>query len=84
MYWDNGHMDGGWGFAMMLGMLGFWALIAVGIVWFVRSNPMATGSSAPEAPRSTTESAERILAERLARGDIDQAEYQSRLSALRS
>nr|WP_254451164.1 SHOCT domain-containing protein [Aeromicrobium stalagmiti] len=45
---------------------------------------MATGSSAPEAPRSTTESAERILAERLARGDIDQAEYQSRLSALRS
>jgi putative membrane protein len=83
MYWDNGHMDGGWGVAMMLGMLGFWALIALGIIWFIRSTS-TFNTPPPELRRSTTESAERILAERLARGDIDQAEYQSRLSALRS
>ena len=40
-YWDEGHMDSGWGIAMMLGLMGFSILLAVAvglaIVWFVRS-----------------------------------------------
>lgn len=74
--YGNGHMDGGWGFAMILGMIGVWALVVVGVIWLVRSNRL-TNSSAQGAGGSTTSSAQRILAERLARGEIDQTEYES-------
>lgn len=86
-YWEDGHMDDGWGIVMLLGMLGIWALVAVAIVWIIRSTrtPMppvsATGLS---AAGSVTASAEQILAERLARGDIDPEEYRTRLEALTS
>jgi putative membrane protein len=89
-YWDNGHMDNGWGIAMMLVMLGIWALIAVAVVWMVRST--RTPQVAPTAPPaasvsvsaagSVTRSAEQILAERLARGDIEPEDYKARLDAL--
>jgi len=42
MYWDDGHMDEGWGIAMMLGMLGIWALVALAVVWVVRSTHIST------------------------------------------
>lgn len=87
--WDDGHMGDGWGIAMMLTMVGFWVLITVAIVfaivWSVRST--RTVQAAPPAasttgPGSMTASAEQILAERLARGEIDPEEYQTRLDAL--
>ncbi|WP_305706282.1 SHOCT domain-containing protein [Nocardioides sp.] len=78
-------MSDGWGIVMVLGMLGVWALVAVAIVWVVRSTRTPTvsagGTSLP-SPGGSTGSAERILAERLARGDIDPEEYRSRLEAL--
>lgn len=91
-YWDDGHMDNGWGIAMMLGMLGFWLLltaaIVVAIVWSVRST-RTFQVAAPVPPASAagsgvTASAEQILAERLARGEIDPEEYQTRMDALRA
>jgi len=94
MYWDDGgHMDDGWGIAMMLVMLGFWALftIALGfaIVWILRSTRSTTASPAAPGPtaaagRPATSSAEQILAERLARGEIDPEEYRARIEALNS
>jgi putative membrane protein len=90
-YWDNGHMDDGWGIVMMVGMLSIWALVAVGVVWIVRStrtpgvtSTVPSGASTATASGSVTASAEQILAERLARGDIDPEEYQTRLDALTS
>ena len=80
---DDGHMDDGWGIAMMLGMVGFWVLliaaIVLGTVWAIRTaRTPAAGSVDGVAMRSP----EQILAERLARGDIDPEEYQTRLAAL--
>lgn len=81
-YWDNGHMNNGWGIAMVFVMLGVWALIAVGIVWLVRSTQTTAVPPAASGGDSVTRSAEQILAERLAHGDIDTAEYKDRLRAL--
>ena len=88
MYWNNdGHMDDGWGIAMVLSMLGFvimaLVLTALLTVWLVRSassSPTSSGTSGTPsgASRRDTGSAEQILAERLARGDIDPDEYQMR------
>jgi len=85
-------MDNGWGIVMVLGMMGIWALVAVAIVWIFRSitTPTATpatplGSATGLSAAGTgTASAEQILAERLARGDIDPEEYRTRLGALTS
>jgi putative membrane protein len=85
MHWDNGHMDSGWGVAMMMSMLLFWVLIAVAVVWFVRTT---RAPHPPAAPQLTTgpppAGAEQILAERLARGEIELEDYQTRLTALRT
>lgn len=79
-YWDNGHMDTGWGAVMVIGMLAFWVLIAFAIVWFVRSTRTPTTSP---THGGVTASAEQILAERLARGEIEPEDYQARLTALK-
>jgi putative membrane protein len=91
---NDEHMDDGWGLAMMLGMLGFWVLLtaAIGfaIVWAIRSArtptvpPIAPTMVAATGPADgrVTASAEQILAERLARGEIDTEEYKARLAAL--
>lgn len=88
--WDSGHMDDGWGLAMLFGMLGLGVLIAVAVgiavLWISRS-PWAP-SRAPLEPsagpttNTVTAGAEQILAERMARGEIDMEEYQARLNAL--
>jgi putative membrane protein len=91
-HWDDGHMDNGWGIVMMLGMLGIWALVAVAIVWIIRTTRAPSATTAmPPVPATgltgaggATVSAEQILAERLARGDIDPEEYRARLEALTS
>ena len=74
------HMSGyGWG------MMGFgWVMIVVVIgvlVWaIVQATPNRTDVTRP----TNTDSAEAILADRFARGEIDTAEYRARLDALRS
>jgi putative membrane protein len=83
MYGDYAH-DGGWGgwLLMSLTMLAFLALVAWGVFLVWRS----TTHSHPhdEAhPRPARQSAEQILAERLARGEIDAAEYRARSEALK-
>ncbi len=67
----------GWNWAlMMIGMVAFWGLVAWAIVSLVRS---------PSRPRSRgSDSAEEILARRLAAGEIESDEYHQRLDVLRS
>lgn len=75
MFWYGNWSWGAW-LLMTLGMVAFWGLVIWAIVSLVRSGP-----SAPTAERP---SAEQILAERFARGEIDGDEYHRRLDALRS
>jgi putative membrane protein len=67
-----------WGWlAMSLGMVAFWGLI----IWAVVALFRGWGGT-----RSRTErpDPERILAERFAAGEIDEDEYQQRLTTLRA
>ncbi|MFD5277668.1 SHOCT domain-containing protein [Pseudarthrobacter sp. NPDC058362] len=71
-----------WGYIMMsISMLIFWGAIIAGVVLLARSL-RAPGHQHYQAPPSR--SAEDLLAERFARGEIDEAEYQNRLAVLRS
>ncbi|WP_418961593.1 SHOCT domain-containing protein [Streptomyces tritici] len=81
MFWYGDGMNGwGW-FAMSAGMVLFWGLLITVAVMLFRSLDRAT-----ERPRGfgAAASAEQILGERLARGEIDEEEYRRRLTALRS
>lgn len=79
MYW-NGDM-GVWGFIMMaLSFVLFWGAVVTAIILFTRS--MSHGNRGYDR-RVGNGSAESILAERFARGEIDETEYASRLAALR-
>lgn len=72
-----GHM-GGWGWIFMsLSTLVFLALIAL-VVWLA----VRTASGGNSRPDSSAHSARQILAERYARGEIDEQEYQQRLRVL--
>ena len=91
--WEYGHMDDGWGLAMLFGMLGFGVLIAVAVgfavLWMAHSSRTPAHSlpleySAGATQQRGTAAAEQILAERMARGEIDTEEYQTRLEALRA
>ena len=75
MYWNNGSGWVGWLMMMMVFMVAFWGLIAWVVVTLVRGQ---------SGTRHQQRSAEDILAERFARGEIDQDEYAKRLDALRS
>jgi len=68
MYWYGSGMSG-WGGAVIFGIV---ALVR----YFGRSGQQTTAPQPPQAP-------ERLLAERFARGEIDEEEYQRRLAALR-
>lgn len=83
-YWNDGWANS-WGWIpMALMMILFWG----GVVWLAitllrRTTPTHIHSNAvPPAPPPAPEPAQ-ILAERLARGDIDVDEYRRRLDALR-
>ncbi|MET8158297.1 SHOCT domain-containing protein [Sphaerisporangium sp. NPDC005289] len=70
---------GGWGYALMtLAMIAFWGLVIVGVVLLVRSS---TGTSQTQRG-SAFPSAEEMLAQRYARGEIDAEEYRARLDTL--
>ena len=58
----------------------FWALVVFGIVALFRG----TRDSRPRSPRRDADSAQHILDERFARGDIDAEEYHRRQQELHS
>jgi putative membrane protein len=71
----NGYAMSGWGWLLMtLGMLSFWALVAVLALALLRHPGQPYHQPRPRA--------EEILAERLARGAIDPEEYRQRLQTL--
>jgi putative membrane protein len=67
---------GGWGGGPWIGIvwLLFWAALVVGAVYLLRRRP---------SHREPSESAAAALAERYARGEIDEDEYRKRLRVLR-
>ncbi|MER6032984.1 MULTISPECIES: SHOCT domain-containing protein [unclassified Streptomyces] len=82
MFWYDHSAGWGW-FAMSVGMLLFWALIiALGVLLY-RALARPGGNGAPTGPRPTGSAAEHLLAERFARGEIDEEEYRHRLAVLR-
>jgi putative membrane protein len=59
---------------MTLGMMAFWVLLIAAVVWLVRGldqRPAGSRSSQLRGP-------EQLLAERFARGDIDECEFNDR------
>jgi putative membrane protein len=77
----NGYAMSGWGWLLMtLSMLGFWALVAVlALALLRRPSPPDQQPPPDEQPRP---GAEEILAQRLARGELDADEYRQRLQTL--
>lgn len=80
MYW-YGNDIGGWGIAIMvISMTLFWGAVILGIVLLAR----AVGNKPQNRGELTTSGrAESTLAERFARGEIDDVEYRNRLATLR-
>jgi putative membrane protein len=75
MMWWYGNGMGGWGYGLMVGAnLLLWGLLAAGVVALLRR------SAGSAQPRPTPEE---LLAERFARGDIDEEEYRRRRDVLR-
>ncbi|MEU7144619.1 SHOCT domain-containing protein [Nocardia sp. NPDC046473] len=83
MMWSDGYGWGGW---ILMGaiMVLFWGLVIVAgfaAVHYLRT-ANSGGRSEPGGGRGT-ERAEVLLAERLARGEIDEDDYRNRLALLR-
>jgi putative membrane protein len=77
----NGYAMSGWGWLLMtLSMLSFWALVAVLALALLRRPCQPDQQRQPDQqPRP---GAEEILAQRLARGELDADEYRQRLQTL--
>jgi putative membrane protein len=79
-YWNTGWSWWGW-LGMSVSMVIFWGLVIWGIVALVRylstPKPQATSSDQHTSPDT-------ILAERFARGEIDESEYAHEREILRS
>ncbi len=76
--WGN-HMWGwNWGWWMGLAMVGFWAAV----IWFVVTLARGRDRQPPHDEPGSHDRARSVLAERLARGEIDPAEYRDRLDSL--
>ena len=83
-----GWMDGGWGTGawvlMSLSMLVFWGGLIAVAVWVVHSLRADRTPPPPPRPASTTTHADDVLAERFARGEIDEEEFTRRRRVLHS
>lgn len=81
--WNGGY--GGWGWAGWLVttvvVAAFFALVITAIVAGIRN--FGGGGHGPVRHPRDTETPERLLAERYARGDIDDEEYRRRATLLR-
>lgn len=86
MYWYGSGVSA-WGYAFMtITMVLFLGLITVGVVALVRYLGRSGQSRDAESASSTREhfTPEQLLAQRFARGEIDEDEYMRRMSVLRS
>jgi putative membrane protein len=83
MYW-NGN-KGGWGYVLMvISFVLFWGAVIVVVVLLARAlGPGNRGQGPDTSPGSGSAYAENLLAERFARGEIDENEYTARLNVLR-
>jgi putative membrane protein len=72
--WDwPGHMGGWWWLAVPM-MIAFWTLVVWAVVTLVRGSDRTR----------TRSDAEAVLADRFARGELDEAEYRRRRDVVRS
>lgn len=79
MWWYGDGSPSGWTYVLMtVSMILFWALIIYGVVWLVRAG------GREDRPLERRPTAEDLLAERFARGEIEESEYQQRLDTLRT
>ena len=77
MFWYGPGMTG-WGYALMtISMVLFWALVIFGVVALVRFFTRVDQST------TTRPTPEQLLADRFARGEIDEQEYHHCLAVLR-
>jgi putative membrane protein len=88
MYDGDGWMwHGGWGWGgwalMALSMAVFWAVVITLVILAVRYLTSDRDRSAGPQPGPTASPAEVLLAERYARGEIDDDDYRQRLALLR-
>lgn len=82
MWWYPADGVSGWGWvAMTISMLLFWAVLVLGGIALYRGLSRPRSGGFPAGRRPTPED---ILAERFARGEIDEEEYRRRRDALQS
>jgi putative membrane protein len=78
MMWWYGPGMSGWGVALMaVGMIVFWTLVVLGLIALARYL-LTSGGRTTETRRT----AEELLAERFAGGEIDEQDYHRRLDVL--
>jgi putative membrane protein len=78
-----GEGPGLWGYLLTtVSMILFWALIIIAIIALVRY--LRHGNQRTPVAQPQQSSPEQLLAERFARGEIDEPEYRHRLEVLRS
>lgn len=88
MYWYGNGM-GGWGYALMtFSTVLFWAVVLIGLIVLFRyftGRQHGPGSSLPSRPtqEQSRPTPEQLLAERFARGEIDENEFLHGLNTLR-
>ncbi len=81
MFW-YGHDMNGWGYGLMgISMVAFWGLLIGALVMVLRRNRNRTAHTGSVAVPFT---ADQLLAQRFARGEIDHGDYVARQAALRA
>ena len=84
-YWHDGGVNWWW-VPMTLMMIAFWGGLAWVVISVIRHNAHHATGAAPAPPHvvplSATIDPRQLLAERLARGDIEIDDYRARLDAL--
>ena len=83
--WNDGMGNGNWWWIpMIIMMIVFWgSLIWIGVTLLKRNHtPQLSTPAAPQAAAPAKPTAQEILAERLARGEIEPDDYRQRVDAL--
>lgn len=80
MWWGHGGWGAGGWVTMALMMLIFWGLVAALVVWIVRT--ASSSQHAPGGSDRTLPSPDSVLADRFARGEIDEVEFTRRRDTL--
>ena len=82
MGWDHGAWGAGDWLLMSLMMVVFWGGLVALVVWLVRSS-RDDRPQRPDTAPSPVQHADEVLAERFARGEIDEEEFTRRRELLR-